>query len=469
MIWPWQRSIQARIVLILGGLLSGVLLLVNLEMARFLSHSQLEESANHLQIQTLLAARSLQDPLSEYGRELDDDDHHHDRKNSTPLLPNWAARYASESGTGVLIVNGQGQYLAGDKGKLDPAEQAAAEQGQPLHRWTSESVYAIAPVIRHERLLGVVRLSQGRQGVRARSYRLSLRLAGASLLALGLALTAAIWLSRRLVAPLQNLESSATKAAQGHWDDPVEVPGQDELASLSRAFARMLSELRAMLDRQRLFISNASHELRTPLTRIKLRSEALLNACREDPPQAEKFAQELDREVDGLIELANSLLDLARLEEGAENGLTSDTLAVVQAALQQCEVSARDKGVTLQAQLPESLPPLRLAPLSLQLLLENLLDNAVKYTPAGGTVRLLSERTQSGIRWVVEDTGIGIEPHHRGRIFERFYRVDSARGKGGTGLGLALVKAAVESAGGTIEVSSQPGQGSRFTVDLPGC
>ena len=467
MIWPWQRSIQARIVLILAGLLSGVLLLVNLEMARYLSQSQLEESANHLQIQTLLAARSLQDPLSEYGRELEDDDH--DRKDPAPLLPDWTARYTQESGTRVLVVNGRGDYLAGDKGELDPSEQAAAELGQSVHRWTDDSIYASAPVIRHERLLGVVRLSLGRGPVSARSFRLSLRLAAASLLALGLALLAATWLSRRVVAPLKELESSARKAAQGHWDDPVELPGQDELASLSRAFAGMLSELRAMLDRQRLFIGSASHELRTPLTRIKLRSEALASACREDPQRAEKFARELDSEVDGLITLANSLLDLARLEEGPESTMTADTLAVVRAALDSCRASAEDKGLTLQVELPESLPPLRLAPLNLQSLLENLLNNAVKYTPAGGKVGLLAERTQGGIRVQVEDTGIGIEPHHLDRIFERFYRVDSARGKGGTGLGLTLVKAAVEAAGGTIKVSSQPGQGSRFTVDLPGC
>jgi len=110
-----------------------------------------------------------------------------------------------------------------------------------------------------------------------------------------------------------------------------------------------------------------------------------------------------------------------------------------------------------------------MAPLRLQSLLENLLSNAVKYTPEVGEVRVVAERTQTGIRLVVEDTGIGIEAHHLGRMFERFYRVDSARGKGGSGLGLALVKAVVESAGGTIQVSSQPDQGSRFCLGQPAC
>ena len=470
--WPWQRSIQARVVLILGGLLSLVLLFINLEMGRVLSQAQREEGANHLQIQALLAAHSLEDPLSGYRRELEDheQEHHQERNSRTTRLPDWSASFAQESGAQVLIVDRRGQVLAGDsRSSLTFEELQAAEHGRPWQRFTPETIYATAPVNQRQRLLGVVRLAIPGAAAEARSRSLILSLATASLLALGLALLAAVWLSRRLVAPLRQLEVSALRAAQGQWDEPLEVSGHDELASLSRAFATMLSQLRAVLERQRRFVSSASHELRTPLTRIKLRSEALASGGLQDPQVAEKFATELDGEVDGLIRLSNSLLDLARLEEGADSGVTSDTAAVVQAALDSAGVLARHKGVHLRCQLPESLPPLRLAPLSLRSLLENLLDNAVKYTPAGGEVGLLAERTEQGVRLQVHDTGVGIESQHLPRLFDRFYRVDSARGKGGAGLGLALVKAAAESAGGSVQVASVAGQGSRFTVDLPGC
>ena len=468
MTWPWQRSIQARIVLILGGLLSLVLLFVNLEMWSVVSQAQLEESANHLQIQALLAGRNLEDPLSGYSHELEEGDEEH-REQAT-RLPVWTANYARETGAKIVIVDRHGRLLSGDSGSsLTPEERVAAEEGRPLHRWTHDQIYATAPVIQGEHLKAVVRLAIPRALSSARSRPILVTLAGASLIALGVALIAAVWLSRRLVAPLRQLESSALRASRGQLDEVLEVTGQDELASLSRAFATMLSELRVTLERQRRFVSSASHELRTPLTRIKLRSEALANGGLHDPLVADKFVRELDSEVDGLIRLANNLLDLARLEERPEVDATLDCLEVLRAAFESVRLSALDKELTLEAELPDSLPPIRMDAVGLSLVVKNLLDNAVKFTPSGGHVRMRAERSLPGVRLVVEDTGIGIEPQHLAHVFERFYRVGSRRASGGSGLGLALVKAAVESAGGSTEVTSVPGQGTRFVIELPGC
>ena len=466
MTWPWQRSIQARIVLILAGLLSFVLLLVNLGMGRLLSAAQLEETANHLQIQALLAAGALQDPLSGYRRELEDHEEHeeddeHELKDSH--LPRWATNYARETGSEVTVVDSRGNLLVGSGPPITAAEWKAARSGKPLHRWTGETIYATAPIRQEDHTLGLVRLALPQSEAALQVRTLSLGLAAASLLALALALVAAVLLSRRLVGPLKRLEQNALKASRGDWEQAVLVEGQDELASLSRAFATMLSELREMLARQRRFVSNASHELRTPLTRIKLRSEALVDGALEDPAVAQKFAREIDSEIDRLARLTNSLLDLSRLEEKPDSTITDEPVHVLSKAL---ETLGEDRA-RVEVILPDSLPPVRLSPESLEMLVVNLLNNAVKYGAPDGKIVLRGERMESGMRLMVEDEGEGIPPQHLPHLFDRFYRSDAARSRGGTGLGLALVKAAAESAGGSVRVESEAGKGSRFIVDFP--
>jgi len=133
-------------------------------------------------------------------------------------------------------------------------------------------------------------------------------------------------------------------------------------------------------------------------------------------------------------------------------------------------VAATEAGeVKLIAEIPDSLPPVRLSPESLELLVVNLLDNALKHTPKEGEVRLRALRRDAGLTIVVEDNGQGIAADHLPHIFQRFYQSNPARSRGGSGLGLALVKAAAESAGGQVAVTSELGQGSRFVVDLPAC
>jgi signal transduction histidine kinase len=478
--WPWQKSIQARIVLILVGLLSAVLLFVNLQMGRLLASAQLEETANHLQIQALLAANSLEDPLSVYGHELeeherhedddddDDDDEHHEhpqegKGGGQSHLPRWAEKYAKETGARITVTDGKGRTVVGDPSQLTEGELNSARDGQPFHRWTSRTIFATAPILQRERLLGVVRLAIPRAEAGARSRRLSLYLALASILALTLAWIAASLLSRRLVRPLKQLEQNAVRASKGEWDQAVSVEGQDELAALSRAFATMLSDLQKNFEQQRRFVVNASHELRTPLTRLKLRTEALVDGGLEDPNIAHKFVVEIDGEVDRLTRLTNSLLDLARLKERPGSGKTDDPAKVLQEFV--ARLNQGDRKLTLTA--PDSLPPIRISPENLELVIGNLVDNAFKYSPPDTEVRMLTERTDSGVRIVVEDEGSGVSAEHLPHLFERFYRADPVRTKGGTGLGLALVKAAVLSAGGSVRAESEVNRGSRFVVEFP--
>jgi signal transduction histidine kinase len=472
--------------------MAAVLILLNVVMARLLLRSELEETANHLQIQALVAAQTLQDPVSGYALELeelepehDEDGEKHDehedhdehekreQRESKPaglpsLLSRWAESFERDSRTVVLVADLQGRTLAGDGPPPTSEELVESRAKRPFHRVTESTVYACAPVSGQDgRVAGLVRLGLPRSAASSRSRALVASLAVTSAAALLLALLAAVWLSRRLVQPLRDLEKRARQAAQGEWGQPVELPGQDELASLSRAFSVMLLELQAMLERQRLFISHASHELRTPLTRMKLRTEALVDGALHDPAVAERFVQEIDGEVDRLGRLATTLLDLGRLDHGVEPQATPDPLAVLKAALERSQLPAEARGLQLLMHLPSALPSLRLGPDALDSVLANLLDNAIKCTPEGGTVTVTAQAEEQGVTLVVSDTGIGISGEHLPHIFDRFYRIDPSRSSGGTGLGLSLVKATVETAGGEIFVSSTEGRGTSFTVKLP--
>lgn len=313
----------------------------------------------------------------------------------------------------------------------------------------------------------MVRLAIPRSRATARSGAMSLALVLASLSALLLALLAAARISRRLVRPLRMLEERANEAARGNWNTQVEVAGEDELASLSRAFASMLSELQFLLERQRLFLSHANHELRTPLTRIKLRTEALATGALNDPAVAERFVTELDAEVDRLTRLTDTLLDLARLEECAATGV-AQPLDVLRQALARSQPLAEERRIALRSDLPGTLPPLTISREALDTVLDNLLDNALKYAPDGSSVSLEARAFPDVVELTFADSGPGIPPEHIQHVFERFYRVDPTRGTSGFGLGLALVKAAVSAAGGEVSVTCPVHErGSRFVVRLP--
>ncbi|MCA9790688.1 MAG: HAMP domain-containing protein [Candidatus Eremiobacteraeota bacterium] len=452
--------IQHRILVVVGGLLSLALAVVNLGVGQLLGEAQLEESANHLQIQALLAARYLEDPVSGYVHELEEGDYE-----ELPHLASWASQVARRSGATVLVTDPTGRPLAG-LGQLTDQELSEAVAGRPLHRLDSQQVYALAPIVRLDSTLGVVRLAVPKDEAQRRSHRLRLQMGAVSLATLVLALLGGVALSRRLTGPLRQLEQSALRAAAGEWDTSVEVQGQDELASLATAFTTMLAELRASVERQRRFIGDASHELRTPLTRMKLRTETLLDGGLEDEELTRRYLGELDDQIDRLTRLANTLLDLSRLEE-ARPGQTLEVAQALQRAVEAVSAQAQQRQTEVVVTLEPDLPRAPLSAQALELLTVNLLDNAIKYSPEGSRVELRAQAEEAGLRLEVIDNGPGLAAEHRDKIFERFYRVDEARSAGGGGLGLALVKAAVESAGGSVSVESEPDQGCRFLVWLP--
>ncbi|MCB0129191.1 MAG: hypothetical protein KDD78_00015, partial [Caldilineaceae bacterium] len=222
----------------------------------------------------------------------------------------------------------------------------------------------------------------------------------------------------------------------------------------------------------------ASHELRTPLTNIKLRSEALrVMDLTADQAVATRFIGEIDTEADRLGRMATTLLDLSRLEAQTTD-LPAPPLDIAPLLLEMSRVIGvrmRAAALTYRARIPTQLPPICIAPADMEEILANLLDNAIKYTPAGGTVQLDAVADGARVRLVIADSGLGIPADDLPSIFDRFYRVDKARSRkaggdsvgSGAGLGLFLVKTLVERNGGTIVAASSPGAGTTFTVHFP--
>ncbi|MEB3330451.1 MAG: ATP-binding protein [Candidatus Sericytochromatia bacterium] len=223
---------------------------------------------------------------------------------------------------------------------------------------------------------------------------------------------------------------------------------------------------------QQDFVANVSHELRTPLTAIRMAAESLHMGAMRDERMRAKFLNNIQGEADRLTRLVNELLTVANLMGRPVLHMTQfdlQTLAEqVESTLQH---HAKLASVTLLVSCPDDVPPIEADQDRLQQVLINLVDNAIKFTPASGTVTLdiSSEKDGAEVRCRVIDSGIGIPPIDLPRIFERFYRVDKARSRvtGGVGLGLSIVKDIIEAHHGKIAVSSEVNRGTTFTIDLP--
>jgi two-component system phosphate regulon sensor histidine kinase PhoR len=232
-----------------------------------------------------------------------------------------------------------------------------------------------------------------------------------------------------------------------------------------------MTRLRHLEHLRREFVANVSHELRTPITSIKGFAETLLENCGGDD-ETERFLRIIARQADRLNAIIEDLLSLARIEEDADHGeivrAPGSVREVLMSAIQICAHKADAKQVRLVLDCDAPIGAEINAPLIEQAVV-NLIDNAVKYSDPGATVRVAGSADAEVLRIQVVDNGCGIESRHLPRLFERFYRVDRARSRklGGTGLGLAIVKHIVEAHGGQVTVTSEPGKGSTFTLTLP--
>jgi two-component system phosphate regulon sensor histidine kinase PhoR len=230
-----------------------------------------------------------------------------------------------------------------------------------------------------------------------------------------------------------------------------------------------VTEAKRVENTRRDFIANVSHELRTPLASIKSVVETLQSGALEDKAIAQDFLSRANTEVDRLVQMVTELLELSRLESG-QAPLAREQVEVgpmLEQAVERMRPQAERKALEVTLEIAPNLPSIVGDAQRLEHATVNLLDNAIKFTPEGGAVRVSARLVDGTVQIEVEDTGAGISAEKLPRIFERFYKVDRARGDRGTGLGLAVVKHTVEAHGGTISVRSREGHGSGFTITLP--
>jgi len=297
-----------------------------------------------------------------------------------------------------------------------------------------------------------------------------------------LAIIASALLARRFTTPLRRLTDAARALAEGDLARRVPVDrahsGGAEMAELSRQFNAMADQVEETMevirrdrDTSREFLADVSHELRTPLAALRTFNELLQEKAGSDVAARTEFLEASGQQIERLDWLAQNLLDLSKLDSGLIRlDLRPDDLrATILSAVEQAQVSANRRGLSLTAELPETTLVTRHDPQRLGQALTNLIGNALKFTPRGGSVRVVLSPQPRGARVQVIDSGVGIDANELPHVFERFYRgsrANEARGSG-SGLGLAIVRSVVEMHGGRIMVESRVGSGSTFTVTLP--
>jgi two-component system, OmpR family, phosphate regulon sensor histidine kinase PhoR len=230
-----------------------------------------------------------------------------------------------------------------------------------------------------------------------------------------------------------------------------------------------LTDVKRVEQVRRDFVANVSHELRTPLASIKAVLETLASGALDERDVALEFVNRADNEVERLVQLVAELLELSRIESG-DLPLTRAPVEigkVLQEAVERLWPQAEKLGVNLNLQVVEALPVVEGDAPRLEQAVINLIHNALKFTPQGGSVYVTATVEDGRVSVTVRDTGVGIARSEVPRIFERFYKGDQARRSGGTGLGLAVVKHTVEAHGGSVKVESEQGKGSAFSFSLP--
>ncbi|TMD39937.1 MAG: HAMP domain-containing protein [Chloroflexi bacterium] len=288
----------------------------------------------------------------------------------------------------------------------------------------------------------------------------------ATLAAAGVGIALATLLGFRLAAPLQEIAAAARRVARGDLGARVDRSGPEEMTSLADSFNQMAETLEEQERMRREFVINAAHELSTPLTNLQGYLEALRDGV--IAPSGEQF-RSLQEEVERLVRLSRSLQTLAAQDSAADRPAleTIDLVSAVRSAVELARPSFETKRIAVQLRVPERLP-VRAHMDQVAQVLGNLLQNASRYTPEGGTVTIDAESRPSNALVSITNTGDGIPQHDLPHVFERFYRVEKSRDRerGGAGIGLAIVKQLVESSGGDVGADSRGGL-TRFWFSLP--
>ncbi len=276
------------------------------------------------------------------------------------------------------------------------------------------------------------------------------------------------FMARRAVSGIEAVTRTAQKISGGTLEERVPVKARgDEIDQLARTFNQMLDRIQALLTEIKEMSDNIAHDLRSPIARIRGAAEIAFTSGKT-PAEYENMAASTIEECDRLIDMINTMLLISKTESGVNKFIPADVdlSGMVRQACELFGPTAEDKKVAVSCGMTEGIHVKGDTPM-IQRMLSNLLDNAIKYTPSGGTVNVSVTENHANAVIAVKDTGIGISHQDLPRIFERFFRCDQSRSQAGIGLGLSLARAIARAHGGDIDVESTPNQGSTFTAILP--
>jgi two-component system phosphate regulon sensor histidine kinase PhoR len=249
----------------------------------------------------------------------------------------------------------------------------------------------------------------------------------------------------------------------------IASPMEDETGSRALLILQDYTRMKRLETVRRDFVSNVSHELRTPLASLKALTETVQETALDDPPAAKRFLAQMSVEIDNMTQLVQELLDLSKIESGRvplERTYISPW-EMIQPAAERMRIQAERSGLSLTVDCPEDLPRVLVDRGRMEQVLVNLIHNAIKFTPPGGSIQVRAWAQDKDVVLAIADTGTGIADEDLQRIFERFYKADRARSGGGTGLGLSIARHLVESHGGRIWAESEVGKGSTFFIAIP--
>lgn len=455
-------SLQTLLLASHLGLTAPVLVLLVLWAGFSLQTAALDQAARDLDTQGASLAPFLREPLQM-------------RVRGAAAVVALVKSYSETTGATVTVTDPNRRVLVSSDDRITTGVQLTGpelQQRVTAIRWddtlSEERMFAGAPIIEDLReVVGFVQVSRPAAELWQRIKTTWFTLLGAATGALVLAVAGSVLVARQITQPVRALTSAAQSVAGGDLSRVVEPSGPRETQGLADAFNTMSTTVRETLAQQEAFVANAAHELKSPLASIRLRLEMIDRHGEEHPELTAEYMAKLQTEVSALQHLTEELLTLSVVADPERSPKTPTDLAPLCYELSdQYGPLAQQAGLSLEVDVPDHLPQVTVNSGQIAMALRNLLSNALKFTPAGGRVRLHAAAQGDAVAIEVSDTGRGISSEALPHVFDRFYREDRSDHRG-AGLGLSLVKAVVDAHGGKVTVQSERGRGSTFNVRLP--
>ncbi|MFH1150419.1 MAG: ATP-binding protein [Actinomycetota bacterium] len=400
------------------------------------------------------------------------------------LAVQTACRIVVTDADGVDIIDSAGDSLLGIRFKSDEFVEAmesgygAYTRVDPLsHQYT---MYVAYPIRNSSGVQGVIRVSKPTSSVRSLLHTIEGRIAFSGLIAGVAAILVSVVFAFVLARPIRKIRIATTRFGRGDLSARSNLKGQGDLAELSHSFDRMADRIeRSMTELSKLdelksdFVANVSHDLKTPLTAIRGLSETLLDGALDDGAVNREFVMDIASEAERLLVMVNNLLNLARLEAGALEVNTEpvDAGALVEEIALRLAPLAHKRAIAVSVRVDEAAPRALVDRSMLDQAITNVLDNAIKYSPAAGEVRVTVSSdmtsTDGGMLVDVSDQGPGIPAEEMEHIFERFYRGGTEGPRTGSGIGLAIARRNMEAMGGDVRIASSSEKGTTVRITFP--